>query len=85
MVASHSCVDDDIRIVVADSNRFSVAGTKADLRVVDVQRALAGKASVLGTIPAGAFPREMALSKDTLLLTNYDAGQLEAIDIKTLP
>jgi hypothetical protein len=48
-------------IVVADSDRFLRPGAKADLSVVSVVAAVAGKPAVLGRIPAGQFPREMAL------------------------
>jgi hypothetical protein len=49
------------RIVVADSNRFNVPGSRASLAVVDVAAALAGRLAVLGYLPAGEFPRQMAL------------------------
>ena len=73
----------DTRIVVADSNRFG--GGTANLAVVDTRAALAGTPALMGTIPAGRFPREMAVHGDTLLVTNYGSGQLEAVDIRTLP
>ncbi len=77
-------VNGDSRIVVAESNRFG-AGTTADLTVVNIQDALAQKPALLGTIPAGRFPREMAVSGGTLLVTNYGSGQVEAVDLRTLP
>jgi DNA-binding beta-propeller fold protein YncE len=45
------------------------------------------RAATLGTIPAGAFPREMAVSADgrTLFLTNFGSQSLQAIDIGNLP
>jgi DNA-binding beta-propeller fold protein YncE len=75
------------RIVVADSNRFQTAGASAGLTVIDPQAALAGKAAVLGTIPAGQFPREMAVepSGQTLLVTNFASAQLEAVNTSDLP
>jgi DNA-binding beta-propeller fold protein YncE len=74
-------------VVVADSNRFGARGASSDLGVVNVADALAGKAAVLGHIPAGQFPREMELEPDgqRLLVTNYASGQLEAVSIPTLP
>jgi len=73
--------------VVADSNRFDVAGATSSLAAVDVADALAGRPSLLGYLPAGGFPREMALEPDgaTLLVTNYSSGQLEAVDVAALP
>ena len=73
--------------MVADSNRFVARGADSDLSVVDVAAALAGKSAVVGHIPAGQFPREMALEPDgqRLLVTNFASGQLEAVSIPTIP
>jgi len=64
-------------IVVADSNRFSQRGAVANLCVVNVT----GRPAVLGYLPAGQFPREMAVEPGggTLLVTNYGSSQLEAV------
>jgi DNA-binding beta-propeller fold protein YncE len=69
-------------IVVTDSNRFATGAT-ADLEVVDVDDALHGKPAIVGVIRSGSFPREMALEPNshTLLVTNYDSDQLEAVGI----
>ncbi len=55
--------------------------------VVNVAAARAGRPAVMGVIPAGLFPREMALEPggQTLLVTNYASGQLEAVSVATLP
>jgi DNA-binding beta-propeller fold protein YncE len=75
------------RIVVADSNRFTVAGASASLAVVDVPDALAGRPALLGYLPAGAFPRQMAVEQGggTLLVTNFASGQLESVNVADLP
>jgi DNA-binding beta-propeller fold protein YncE len=75
------------RIVVADSNRFSAGSAVASLAVVDVPAALAGNAALLGYLPAGRFPREMALEPGgkVLLVTNFGSRQLEAVDVARLP
>ena len=78
-------VNGDARVVVANSNRFNARGATAQLTVVDAQAALDGRPAVLGTVSAGRFPREMAASETTLLVTNYDSDQVEAIRTKTLP
>lgn len=80
-------VDGGRRIVVADSNRFSRPGQRAALTIVDARAALAGAPALLGTLPAGVFPREMSLEPDgrTLLVGNYASGQLEAVDLEQLP
>jgi DNA-binding beta-propeller fold protein YncE len=73
-------------IVVADSNRFGASGAIADLDVVNVAAALSGGRAVAGHIPSGAFPREMAVLRDgTLLVSNYASGQLEAVDVASIP
>jgi 6-phosphogluconolactonase (cycloisomerase 2 family) len=73
------------RIVVADSNRFGAAGATSSLAVVNV--APGREPALLGYLAAGLFPREMALEPGgkTLLVTNYDSGQLESVNITTLP
>jgi hypothetical protein len=75
------------RIVVADSNRFTVAGASASLAVVDVPDALAGRPALLGYLPAGGFPRQIAAERGgrTLLVTNFASGQLESVDVADLP
>ena len=72
---------------VADSNRFNAPGAGSDLSVVNVAAALAGRPAVIGSIPAGQFPREMALVPDgqRLLVSNYLFGQLEAISVPSIP
>lgn len=75
------------RIVVADSNRFDVPGAKASLAAVSVSGALHHRTAVLGYLPAGQFPRQMALdpSGATLLVGNFLSQQLESVDIAELP
>jgi 6-phosphogluconolactonase (cycloisomerase 2 family) len=69
------------------SNQGTLTGATSDLTVVKQAAALAGKPAVLGLIPAGQFPREMALEPDGqhLLVSNYQSGQLEAVSIPSLP
>jgi DNA-binding beta-propeller fold protein YncE len=73
------------RMVVADSNRFGAAGATSNLAVVNV--APGREPALLGYLPAGRFPREMALepSGKTLLVTDYASSQLETVSITTLP
>ena len=80
-------VDGGSRIVIADSNRFAASGAASSLGVVSVAAALAGRSALLGYLPAGGFPREMALEPDgrTLLVGNFNSGQLEAVDVADLP
>jgi DNA-binding beta-propeller fold protein YncE len=74
-------------MVVADSNRFGASGKAASLAVVDVPDALAGRPALVGYLPAGQFPRDMAASRNgsTVLVTNYDSGQIETVNAAALP
>jgi DNA-binding beta-propeller fold protein YncE len=74
-------------IVVADSNRFAAAGQAASLAVVSVPAALAGRPALVGYLPAGQFPRDMAAAPGgrTVLVANFASGQLETVNIGALP
>lgn len=82
-------VKNETRILTADSNRFGTSGNAtSSVSVVDVQAALSGVGQpVLGRVPAGLFPREVAVSPDgnTVLVADYDSRQVQAIDVRTLP
>jgi DNA-binding beta-propeller fold protein YncE len=79
-------VRNDTLMIVADSDRFDVRGAAASLAVVDVPAALAGRPALLGYLPAGQFPREMAAAGGrTLLVTDFSSSQLESVDIAGLP
>lgn len=75
------------RIVVADSNRFGQRGASSNLAVVNVAAALAGKPALAGYLPAGGFPRQMALEPNgrILLVTDFTSRQLETVDVANLP
>lgn len=74
-------------VIVADSDRFAASGARADLIVVSAAAALAHRPAVLGTIPTGMFPREMAVrpSNNTLLVGNFGSEQLETVALNGLP
>lgn len=83
-----SFVKDHSRIVVANSDRSSNAQAYPGLSVVNVRAALRGKEGAnLGQIAADAFPRELAASADgrTLLVSEYAAGRIRAVDVDSLP
>jgi streptogramin lyase len=72
--------------VVADSNRFSAAGAHADLTVVNVADALDSRPAIVGRVPAGQFPRDMtAAPNGTVLVSNFNSSQVEAVDTTTIP
>ncbi len=75
------------RIVVADSNRFQVAGATSSLAVVRVPEALAGHPALAGLLRAGQFPRDMALEPGgrSLLVTCFASGQVEVVHVPGLP
>ncbi len=80
-------VDNGTKIVIADSNLNSLPGATANLAVVDANLALAGKSALLGYVPSGLLPRELAVEPGgaTLLVTNEDSHQLQALRIADLP
>jgi DNA-binding beta-propeller fold protein YncE len=75
------------RIVVADSNRFNAPSATASLAVVNVQAALAGRPALLGYVRTGLFPREMAAVPGgrVLFVTDFASGQLESVELASLP
>jgi DNA-binding beta-propeller fold protein YncE len=75
-------------IMVADANLIGVPGDD-NLALVSTQKALQGqdRGALLGYIPAGLTPRELAVEPGgkTLLSTDNNSGQLQAIDVGSLP
>jgi hypothetical protein len=80
-------VDGGQRVVVADSNRFGQQGARSGLAVVNVAAALAHRPALAGYLPAGGFPRQMALEPDgrVLLVTDFSSQQLETVNVTNLP
>jgi len=81
-------VDSGRKIIVTNSNRF--AGSSNDrqtLTVVDATKIGSGDRAILGSIPAGAFPREMRVTPDgtALIVTNFASRSIEMIDLTRLP
>jgi DNA-binding beta-propeller fold protein YncE len=80
-------IEDGRRVVVTNSNRFAgSASDHQDLTVIDAQQVASGAKAVLGSIPAGGFPREIRTTADgrTLLLTNFTSRTLEVVDLNRL-
>lgn len=80
-------VDRGAKVIAGNSNRFAGANAPQVLSVMDAARIPEGAAALLGTIPAGAFPRDMSVSGDghTLFLTNFGSNSLQVIDLGRLP
>jgi DNA-binding beta-propeller fold protein YncE len=69
-------------VITANSNRFALAGRKGEwLSVIDPVTF-----KVIGTVPAGLFPRELYVTADgkTLLVTNFASNSLELVDLLRL-
>ena len=81
-------IDNGKRILVTNSNRFnSSPNDRQTLTVVDAARTAEGATAVMGSVPTGAFPREMRVTADgrTLLLTNFNSKTVDVIDLARLP
>jgi DNA-binding beta-propeller fold protein YncE len=86
-----------IGVDVADSGRLIFVanandllggpGDKQSVTVIDASRVSEGAGAVLGTVPAGAFPREVHVTTDgrTVLVTNHNSNTLQLIDVKRKP
>lgn len=75
------------RIAVTNSNRFGSPSAPQSLTIIDAQKIRDGAAAVLGTVPAGLFPRELRVTQDqrTLLLTNFGSKNVAIMDVRRLP
>jgi hypothetical protein len=77
------------RMLTTDSDRWYYPNETTGVTVIDVEKALNGKPEEanLGSIPTGAFPRELALSPDncTVLVSCHDSVQVQVIDVESLP
>ncbi|HUC23101.1 MAG TPA: hypothetical protein VMA73_10380 [Streptosporangiaceae bacterium] len=64
-----------------------MTGQHASLAVIDVHAALAGRPALLGYLPGGAFPRDVAAnpSGSAVLVANFAPGQVESVDAADLP
>jgi DNA-binding beta-propeller fold protein YncE len=81
-------VNDGKQIVVTNSDRFAAdRKSRQVLTVIDASRVAEGASAILGSIPAGAFPREFGISPDgsTLFVANYESNEIEFIDLKRMP
>lgn len=79
--------DDGARLAVTNSNRFGDGNAGPSLTIIDTRKIRSGENAILGTVPTGAFPRELRTTKDqaTLLLTNFGSKTLAVIDVARLP
>ena len=75
------------RILVADSNTQNQSGVAPTVAVVNPAKALRRQSALLGYVSTGQLPRQFTIQPGgkTALVTNDVAGQLQAIDLATLP
>jgi DNA-binding beta-propeller fold protein YncE len=77
-------LDRGMTVVVANSNRYGDDATQPQtLSVIDAGAALRGRKALIGSVPAGAFPRELARLPDdrSLLITNVFSQNLQAVSV----
>ena len=74
------------RILVANSNLYNQHVTSG-VAVISTSAALSGGHALLGQVSTGSIPREISLEPDgkTALVTSNGSGQLQAIDLSTVP
>jgi DNA-binding beta-propeller fold protein YncE len=79
-------IDSGRHLIVGNSNRFDAPATPQTLSVLDAAKIEDGSGAVVGTLPAGIFPRELTLSADgqTLFLANYGSYALQVMDVPTI-
>ncbi len=84
-------VDDGRLALVGNSNRGLVPGTGTavpqTVAIVSTAAALAHRPALIGAVPAGLFPRDIALDQGTgqVLLGNYNSDTVEAFMAPTAP
>jgi serine/threonine protein kinase/DNA-binding beta-propeller fold protein YncE len=78
---------DHTRVVAACSDLDQNPDGKQGIAIVDTQAALDGqnREAYTGMVVTGGLPRQFTVRGDALMVTNYGAGQLLAIDINDLP
>jgi DNA-binding beta-propeller fold protein YncE len=84
-------VDGGRAALVANSNRFLVAGTGGaqpqTVSVVNTAAALAHRPAVVGSVRAGLFPRDITFDQGTgrVLLANFDSDSIEEFPAPAVP
>jgi DNA-binding beta-propeller fold protein YncE len=76
------------QVFVTNSNRFSGnPDSRQTLTVIDTAHVAQGSRAISGTIQAGGFPREFALSPDgrTLFVSNFNSNEIQIIDLQHMP
>ena len=77
-------INDGRQVVVTNSNRFGgSADDTQSVTVIDAAKISGGAGAIVGSIPAGAFPRELWVTTDgrTLILTNFGSRTVQMINL----
>ncbi len=79
-------VDHGSRLIVADANLHNLVGVPSNLAVINTASALSGRPALLGYVPVGQVPRELAVEPGgTTVLVTVDGGhELEAVSVGSL-
>jgi len=79
-------VDDDRLALVTNSNRWGKEQKPQTVEVVDIAGHRRRKPIVLGKIPVGIFPRDLAVSRDgrTAIVSNFGSNSLTLLDVSKL-
>jgi DNA-binding beta-propeller fold protein YncE len=79
-------VDHDQLAVVSNSNRWAKEQTPQTMSVIDIAGDHRRKPVVLGRIPVGVFPRDIAVSPDgrTVVVSNFGSNSLTLLDVSKL-
>lgn len=80
--------DEGKLVFVTNSNRFAKdRNARQTMTVIDATKVSEGASAVMGSVPAGSFPREFGVSPDgrTLFVANYNSNELEVIDLARVP
>jgi DNA-binding beta-propeller fold protein YncE len=72
------------RLIVTNSDRFGPDRSALEtLSIIDTKAVASGAAAVTGSIPAGAFPRELRFTADGILMvTNYLSDSVQFVPLK---
>jgi DNA-binding beta-propeller fold protein YncE len=78
--------DHDRLVLVSNSNRWAKEQTQQTVTLIDTAGRHRRKPVVLGTIPVGVFPRDIAISRDgrTILVSNFGSRSLTLLRVSKL-
>src|SRR5262249_31323999 len=80
-------LDGGKKLIVSDNDNTPPPQTAHNLAVIDTEAALLGEPALLGYIPSGPTPRDMAAlpNGQFLYVTNRKSGQIQIVDLSKNP